>query len=109
MLRQSRYFLAFCGAVFGIASFLIGLEVSVTTAATSIGATPAGITIVNRTLKSDRLGELSNRNRNAVNSPSAVKAPSVPTTRPELLEGCEPIVSAIGQPPLARVAGRCLS
>jgi hypothetical protein len=25
------------------------------------------------------------------------------------LEGCEPMVSAIGQPPLARVAGRCLS
>ena len=24
-------------------------------------------------------------------------------------EGCEPIVSAIGQPPLAQVAGRCVS
>jgi hypothetical protein len=30
-------------------------------------------------------------------------------TRPELLDGCEPVISTIGQSPLARIAGRCVS
>ncbi len=109
MLRQSRYIVAFCGAAFGLASFLIGLEVSATTAATSMGQTPAGMASVNRTLKGDRLPQLPSKSRNAVNGPTQIKAPGANIPKPELLEGCEPIVSAIGQPPLARVAGRCLS
>jgi hypothetical protein len=28
---------------------------------------------------------------------------------PELLDGCEPVISSIGQTPLAKVAGRCVS
>jgi hypothetical protein len=47
--------------------------------------------------------------RNAINNPIEIKAPRAPTPRPELLDGCEPIMSTIGQPPLSRVAGRCLS
>ena len=106
MLRHSRYLVACCGAAFGLASFLIGLEVSSTTAATSIDQSPATI---NRTLKGDRLPLVPAVSRNAVNTPAEIKAPREPAPRPVLLEGCEPIMSTIGQPPLSRVAGRCLS
>jgi hypothetical protein len=46
--------------------------------------------------------------RNAVNGPIEIKAPA-PAPKPRLLDGCEPMVSAIGQSPLAQVAGRCVS
>jgi hypothetical protein len=42
-----------------------------------------------------------------VNGPFELKAP--PASRPELLDGCEPVVSSIGQSPLAQIAGRCVS
>ena len=45
--------------------------------------------------------------RNAVNGPFEMKAPPAP--KPELLDGCEPVVSSIGQSPLAQIAGRCVS
>jgi hypothetical protein len=106
MLRHFRYLVACCGAAFGLASFVIGLEVSATTAASSVDQSPAGI---NRMLKGDRLPLIPGKSRNAVNGPLEIKAPQAPTPRPELLDGCEPVVSTIGQPPLARVAGRCLS
>jgi|SRR5271165_3938382 len=106
MLRHSRYLVACCGAAFGLASFLIGLEVSSTTAATSVDQSLAGI---NRTLKGDRLPLVPDISRNAVSNPIEIKAPRAPAPRPELLDGCEPIMSTIGQPPLSRVAGRCLS
>jgi hypothetical protein len=107
MLCHSRYLVACCGAAFGLASFLIGLEVSATTAASLVDQRPTGI---NRMLKGDRLPLVPGKSRSAVNGPVEIPAPqATPTPRPELLEGCEPVVSAIGQPPLARVAGRCLS
>jgi hypothetical protein len=108
MLQQSRYVVACCGAAFAAAAFLIGLEVSATTAATAVGHTPAAVMTVDRTLKSDRMSPGA-ATRKAVNQPTEIKAPSSPAPRPQLLDGCEPIVSAIGQPPLARVAGRCVS
>jgi hypothetical protein len=103
MRRHSRFFVGCCGAVFAVASFLIGLEVSATTAAPS---TDRSATSVNRTLKGDRLPLIPGRSRNAVNGPVELKAPAA---RPELLDGCEPVVSAIGQSPLAQIAGRCVS
>ena len=104
MLRQSRFFVGFCGAAFAVASFLIGLEVSATTAAPSRDTT----TMVNRAVKGDRLPVVIEKARNAVNGPFEVKAP-VPAPRPQLLDGCEPVISSIGQPPLAQIAGRCIS
>jgi len=104
MRRHSRYFLACCGAGLALASFLAGLEVSTTTAAPSV---TQGIATVNRTLKSDRLPRTTPNTRNAINGPAETQAPRAP--EPRLLEGCEPMVSAIGQPPLARVPGRRLS
>jgi hypothetical protein len=105
MLRHSRYLLPCCGAAFMLASFVIGLEVSATTAAPSTDRIPA----VNRILKGDRLPMVQTKSLNAVNGPMEIKAPQAPAIAPRLLDGCEPIVSSIGQPPLARVAGRCIS
>jgi hypothetical protein len=104
MLRRSKYLVPCCGAAFALASFLIGLEVSATTAA-SLGE--QGAVVINRGLKGDRLPLVPSVSRNAGSGPAEVQAPPAPL--PELLVGCEPIVSSIGQPPLARVAGRCVS
>jgi hypothetical protein len=49
------------------------------------------------------------QSRNAVNGPTQTKAPPAPTPKPRLLDGCEPMVSAIGQSPLAQIPGRCVS
>ncbi len=106
MLRRSRYLVACCGAAFGLASFLIGLEVSATTAAS---LAEQGTVAINRSLKGDRLPLIPSLGRNAGNGPAEIKAPQAPAPTVELLVGCEPIVSSIGQPPLARVAGRCVS
>jgi hypothetical protein len=105
MLRNSRFFVGGAGAAFAVACFLIGLEVSATTAAPSLGQS---VTTVNRTLKSDRMQVTPVNSRNAVNGPIEIKAPA-PAPKPRLLDGCEPMVSAIGQSPLAQVAGRCVS
>jgi hypothetical protein len=104
MLRHSRFLVGCCGAAFAVASFLIGLEVSATTAAPSVDrAAP----MVNRTLKGDRMQFIPAKSRNAVNGPFEMQAPPAP--RPRLLDGCEPVVSSIGQSPLAQIAGRCVS
>jgi len=65
--------------------------------------------VINRGLKGDRLPLVPSVSRNAGSGPAEVQAPPAPPQLPELLVGCEPIVSSIGQPPLARVAGRCVS
>jgi hypothetical protein len=105
MRRHSRYLVGCAGAAFAIASFFIGLEVSATTAAPSADRSAP---MVNRTLKSDRLPLVPGKSRNTVNGPlEIIKVP--PVAKPELLDGCEPIVSAIGQSPLARIPGRCVS
>jgi hypothetical protein len=106
MRRFSRYFVGCCGAAFVIASLLIGLEVSATIAAPSV--TPSA-PLMNRTLKGDRMPLIPAASRNAVNGPIQTKAPPAPTPKPRLLDGCEPMVSAIGQSPLAQIAGRCVS
>ena len=95
MRNHSQYLAGFGGAAFAVACFVIGLEVSATTAAPS--ASQTSLTI-NRTLKSDRMP--------LVPGPAETNAP---TTAPLLLDGCEPMVSAIGQSPLAQIAGRCVS
>ena len=103
MRRNSGYLVGFCGVAFAVMSFVIGLEVSATTAAPSVErAAP----MVNRTYKGDRLPLIPAKSRNAVNGPFE-KAPPAPKAR--LLDGCEPVVSAIGQSPLAQIAGRCVS
>ena len=106
MLRHPRYFIGCSGAILAIACFLVGLEVSATTAAPSNEKTTP---VINRTLKGDRLPLVSSSNRNAVKGPHEIKIQPAPAAKPKLLDGCEPVVSAIGQSPLAQVAGRCVS
>jgi hypothetical protein len=105
MRRNSGYLVGCGGVVFAIATFLVGIEVSATSTASPSMSRNAPI--VNRTLKSDRLPLASSKSRNAVNGPA--ETPPAPAPKPRLLEGCEPVVSAIGQPPLAQIAGRCVS
>jgi hypothetical protein len=99
-IALSGFAVAFC--------FLIGLQVSATTAAPSAGQTSLTI---NRTLKSDRMPLVpAATTRNALNGPVETNAPTAtPGPEPLLLDGCEPMVSAIGQSPLAQIAGRCVS
>ena len=104
MGRHSRYFAGCLGAVFALASFVFALELSAVTTAPSAEQNVA----MNRALKGDRLPLPADMGRNAGNGPAEIKAPPAPA-RPEMLMGCEPVVSAIGQPPLARVPGRCIS
>jgi hypothetical protein len=106
MWRHSRLLVVGCGAALAIVSFVIGLEVSATTAAS--GAQATGQT-VNRSLKSDRLPQVQKGRRNAVNGPVELQTPPVPAAQPELLDGCEPLVSPIMQSPLSQIAGRCVS
>ena len=105
-LTRSGFSIALSG--FAVACcFLIGLQVSATTAAPSAGQTSLTI---NRTLKSDRMPLVPAITRNAVNGPVETNAPTAtPGPKPLLLDGCEPMVSAIGQSPLAQIAGRCVS
>ena len=107
-MRSHSGYLAGCGgAVFAVACFLIGLEVSATTAAPSVGPTAP---MVERALKSDRLPLVPMKSRNAIKGPIETNAPAAtPAPKPRLLDGCEPMVSAIGQSPLAQVACRCVS
>jgi hypothetical protein len=105
MRRYSRYLVGCGGAAFAIASFLAGLEVSATTAAPSLGQSA---TTVNRTLKGDRMPVVMTKSLNAVNGPIQIKAPA-PTPKPRLPDGCEPVISQIGQSPLAQIPGRCIS
>jgi hypothetical protein len=102
MRRHSGYLVGCCGAVFAIASFLIGLEVSATPSATGLEQSAP---MVNRTLKADRLPLQPAKSRNAINAPGDIK----PAPKMELLDGCEPMISTIGQSPLARIPGRCVS
>jgi len=107
MRRYSRYFVGCGGALFAVAAFLLCLELSATSTASASFSRSAPM--VNRTLKSDRLPLVSIKSRNAVNGPFEIKAPQAPAAIPELLDGCEPVISSIGQTPLAKIAGRCVS
>jgi hypothetical protein len=104
MRRHSRYLVGCFGAAFAVASFFVGLEVSATTAAPALQQNGP---LVNRTLKADRQQLVPVKNRNAVNDSRDIKLPAAP--RQELLDGCEPVISTIGQSPLSRVPGRCVS
>jgi hypothetical protein len=107
MRRLSSYFIGCSGAVVALATFLVGVEISaISTASPSLSSTTP---MVNRTLKSDRLPLVSSKSRNAVNGPVETQTPPAPTPKPKLLDGCEPMVSAIGHSPLAQIAGRCVS
>jgi hypothetical protein len=106
MRRHSQYVISGLGALVALGFFVIGLEVSATTASPA----PKQVQqLVDRTLKGDRLPLVPEKARkNAVNGPHELLAPR-PAFRQELPDGCESIVSAIAQSPLSQVPGRCVS
>ena len=107
MRRNSQYVISGLGALVALGIFVIGLEVSATTASPA----PKQVQqMVDRTLKGDRLPLVPEKARkNAVNGPHELLAPRAPVAKQELLDGCESIVSAIAQSPLSQVPGRCVS
>jgi hypothetical protein len=118
MQRSSKYLLAGCGATCAlvIAYFVVGVNVPTTTAAPTVDP---GLQTVNRTLKGDRQPiapafrlpaiPASKSRRNAGNDHIESDTPGAVPRQEVLLDGCEPLVSPIGQSPLAQVAGRCVS
>jgi hypothetical protein len=112
MRRHSRYIISGLGALVAVGFFVIGLELSATRAWSGPDkATQKPPQMVNRTLKGNRLPVISDTKarKNAVNGPLEIQLPRVPAAKPQLLDGCEPIVSSIAQSPLSQVPGRCLS
>jgi hypothetical protein len=112
MRRHSRYLISGLGGAVALGLFVIGLELSATTAWSGPDRASQRINPhqVNRTLKGDRLPLIAEKTRkNAVNGPLEIPVPRVPAAKQELPDGCEPIVSAIAQSPLSRIPGRCLS
>ena len=113
MQRRAQVLIGGGGALFALAVgyFVLGVDVPTTTAA--IG--PASQE-VNRASKADRLpmqpafrlpaSPAAKSRRNAGNEEIE---PTTPFARPELPDGCEPIVSPIGQSPLSQIPGRCVS
>jgi hypothetical protein len=113
MQRRAQILVGGCGALFALAVgyFVLGVDVPTTTAA--IGPEPQ---TVNRASKADRLPmkpafrlpaiPASKSRRNAGNEEIE---PTTTFQRPVLLDGCEPLVSPIGQSPLSQIPGRCVS
>ncbi len=107
MRRNSQYVISGLGALVALGFFVIGLEVSATTASPGPKQAPQ---MVDRALKGDRLPLVPEKARkNAVNGPIEILAPRAPAANQELPDGCEPIVSSIAQSPLSQVPGRCVS
>ena len=98
----------FLAAGFGLALALFasaGLKISAApalSASTTLTAVEPAVQSTNRMRKGDRLPPLrsSTIDQNDLRDTVVI---------PELLDGCEPVVSSIVNSPLARVAGRCLS
>ena len=105
---SSRTQILVCGLGVGLAivSIIMGLNASVATARSSVE--PSG-QIVDRTQKGDRLPLLSKSHLNAVSQRLKINAPRARTLDSKLADGCEPIVSFLAHPELARIAGRCVS
>ena len=103
---RSPYVVRACSVIFATLPIFVGMEISVATPRS--GAAPA-VEMVNRTGKGARLPFAPELHRSAVNQPSEIRVSRTTVPDAELIEGCEPLASALTQSPLARVAGRCLS
>jgi hypothetical protein len=99
-MRNHFFIAAGLGLALTMAVVAVGVKIS---AAWSAGD-PA-LQSTNRTLKGDRSPLLSAQT--SYRSATSILGNDVVV--PELLDGCEPSISSIGNSPLARVAGSCLS
>jgi hypothetical protein len=91
---------------FATLSIITGLGISELTARS--GIEPSSET-VNRILKGDRWSPASRIQTNAAHRPSQTNTPLQIASGSRLPVGCEPLVSALAYPELARIAGRCVS
>jgi hypothetical protein len=95
-------FLVGLGCTLTAGVFLLSVEVSGTSAWSATNSAPQN---VDRALKGDRLP----LKPADANGQIGINERSEPAAVPELLDGCESMVSVIGKPALAHIAGRCLS
>jgi len=106
VFRGSRHLGRGLIVAFATLSLITGLGISGLTARS--GIEPSGET-VNRTLKGDRWSPAFRMQTNAPHRPSQTDAPLQKASGSKLPVGCEPLVSALAHPELARIAGRCVS
>ena len=91
---------------FATLSIITGLGISELTARSRIER--SGET-VNSVLKCDRLSPAFRIQTNAAHRPRKTNTPLETASGSRLPIGCEPLVSALAHPELARIAGRCVS
>ena len=105
---QNRHFIAAgLGSALAMLAFA-GLKVSATPvspAMTEFSVSAPASQISNRALKGDR----SPIARTVATEDSVTSVPRDIVVLPELLDGCEPVISSIVNSPLAQVAGSCVS
>jgi hypothetical protein len=101
-MRNHSFIAASLGLAFTMAVLAVGLKISATPA---WSAGDPALQSINRTLKGDRLPLLPAR----AGDRSPASFPGETVAVPELLDGCEAVISSIGDSPLARVAGSCQS
>jgi hypothetical protein len=98
-------FLVGLGCTLTVGIFFLSVEMPGTSAWSATNSAPQN---VDRAMKGDRL-PLIPALKPADVGRIGINDQSRPAVVAELLDGCESMVSTIGSPPLAKVAGRCLS
>ena len=101
-MQRHSFLAAGLGFALAIAVLVVGLKVSATPA---WSASNLAVKSIDRTLKGDRSTLMPAR----TGTRSAISSQRDTVIVPELLDGCEPVVSSIVDYPLARVAGSCQS
>lgn len=96
MRYQSGFILGACSAALMFTSLLATLEVTTATARPEENV--SGVTVVNRTLKGNRMPAAASR-ATPVRIEHGTKLP----------DGCEPIVSSITRSPLTQIPASCVS
>jgi hypothetical protein len=89
--------------------FFLGVDMSGAGAGPEINRAALATHDVDRSSKGDRLSSIAAHKPAGVKGRIGADRAAGPANATELPEGCESIVSTIGRPALARVAGRCLS
>ena len=99
-MHNHSFIAAGLGSALVMAVLAVGLKISTTPA---WPANDIAQQSINRSLKGDRSAPLTARRDGGIG------LPAVTVAVPELLDGCESVISSIGDLPLSRVAGSCLS
>jgi hypothetical protein len=99
-MHNHSFIAAGLGLALTMAVLAVGLKISTTPA---WSASDIAQQSINRSLKGDRSAPLTARREGGIGLPGAA------IIAPELLDGCESVISSIGDLPLSRVAGSCLS